>query len=438
MTVSRRSVLGGIAATVAAVPLGGVAVANPDATTAQRRSRHVVLVDWDGFDPDYRGRVPTPNLDRLAARGSLSIAETTFHTVSNPVRASMSTGAYPETHGNVAYVYDPATDTAQGQSRFLAAETIAEALAAEGRTIASVQWYMIQNNGVTYGDPEHLYVQPGGPFQQRVDAAIDILHQRPVDSNGQQVTVPKIPDFLAVYSSDLDGTGHNEGPDSPAIGSILAEHDHQLGRLIQATKDVGIYPDTTFILTSDHGMTAWNRTLIPDVLAAVDSAGYQAEIVTPGNSPAPETEVIIVPNSVRVGHITLRGRAADNPHRLKITATLRRLRQVMRVLDRDDLARIHASEKLGDLAVEARPPWGFALSEPPEGTWRGSHGGLEEIEVPLFLAGAGIRSGVRPRQPKIVDVAPTIAELLGARPPAQAQGRVLSEVFAESPARSRG
>ncbi|WP_129667920.1 alkaline phosphatase family protein [Phytoactinopolyspora endophytica] len=433
MTVSRRSVLGGIAATVAGVPLGGVAAANPGATTRPRHSGHVILVDWDGFDPDYHGRVPTPNLDQLAAHGSLSTAETTFHTVSNPVRASMSTGAYPETHGNVAYIYDPESDTAQGQSRFLAAETIAEALAAEGRTIASVQWYMIQNNGVTYGDPEHLYVQPGGPFQQRVDAAIDILHQRPVDSDGQQVTVPKIPDFLAVYSSDLDATGHNEGPDSPTIGTLLAEHDHQLGRLIQATKDVGIYPETTFILTSDHGMTAWNRTLIPDVLETLDDAGYRAEIVTPGNSPAPDTEVIIVPNSVRVGHVALRGRAAEKPHRLKIKATIGRLRQVSRALDRRDLDRIHASEKLGDLAVEAKAPWGFALNEPPAGQWRGSHGGLEEIKVPLILSGAGIRPGVRPRQPKIVDVAPTIAELLGSRPPAQAQGRVLSEAVEGSP-----
>jgi predicted AlkP superfamily pyrophosphatase or phosphodiesterase len=437
MTMSRRSVLGAIAATAAAVPLGGItaaanpAAANPDSTRRQQRSRHVVLVDWDGFDPDYLGRVPTPNLDQLAVHGSLSTAEATFHTVSNPVRASMSTGAYPKTHGNAAYVYDPESNTAQGQSRFLAAETIAEALAAEGHTIASVQWYMIQNHGVTYGDPEHLYVQPGGPFQARVDAAIDILHLRPVDSDGTQVTVPKIPDFLAVYSSDLDGTGHNEGPDSPTITTLLAEHDYQLGRLIQATKDVGIYPDTTFILTSDHGMTAWNRTLIPDVLQALDDAGYHAEIVTPGNTPATDTEVIIVPNSVRVGHVTLRGRAAERPDRLKIKATLGRLRQVSRVLDRADLDRLHASEKLGDLAVEAKPPWGFALNEPPAGQWRGSHGSLAEIKVPLFLAGAGIRPGARPRQPKIVDVAPTIAALLGSRPPAQAQGRILHEALAD-------
>jgi hypothetical protein len=38
---------------------------------------------------------------------------------------------------------------------------------------------MVQNYRATYGDPEHLYVQPGGLFEKRVDAAIEILNRRP-------------------------------------------------------------------------------------------------------------------------------------------------------------------------------------------------------------------------------------------------------------------
>jgi arylsulfatase A-like enzyme len=36
---------------------------------------------------------------------------------------------------------------------------------------------------------------------------------------------------------------------------LLAELDRQVGRLVQATRDVGIYDETAFMLTSDHGMT---------------------------------------------------------------------------------------------------------------------------------------------------------------------------------------
>jgi hypothetical protein len=66
-------------------------------------------------------------------------------------------------HGNAAYFFNGATNRAVGQTRTLAAETINQALASAGKTTASVQWYMVQNHGTAYGDPEHLYIQPGGP-----------------------------------------------------------------------------------------------------------------------------------------------------------------------------------------------------------------------------------------------------------------------------------
>ncbi|MGI8858683.1 MAG: alkaline phosphatase family protein [Rubrobacteraceae bacterium] len=423
MRFSRRKFLAGAAS------LAVLGVLPAAAFAGGRRPKHVILVDWDGFDPDYLGRVPTPNLDSLASRGSLSTIRGTYHTISNPSRASMSTGAYPEVHDNAAYIYDPSTNRAQGQSRFLAAETIAETLAAEGKTLASVQWYMVQDHGATYGDPEHLYVQPGGSFDNRVDAAIEILNQRPVDSGGQMVTVPKIPDFMAVYSSDLDGAGHENGAESPVVDATLAESDRQLGRLIQATKDVGIYGEVAWMLTSDHGMTSWDRTLMPQVLATITAAGYVPEIVTPGRSPAPETEVIIVPNGVRIGDFTLRGKAATPEAKQELRAALEGMAEIQRVFDDSDLDALRASEKLGDLVAEAKPPWGFVLSEPEPGQERGSHSSLSEIELPLLLAGAGVRRGVPPKDADLTDVAPTIAHLLGVRPPADAQGRALTEAL---------
>ena len=358
----RRAVVALIAA------LAMLSLAAPAALAGDRssgRAEHVVLVDWDGFDPSYLGTAPTPNLDSLRRRGSLSTASSTYHTISNPARASMATGAYPERHGNAAYVFDPIAGRAQGQSRFLGSETIAESLAAAGRTTASVQWYMVQDHGTSYGDPEHLYVQPGGSFERRVDAAIEILNRRPVNSNGQMVTVPKIPDFLAVYSSDLDGLGHEQGPASPAMPALLAEHDRQLGRLIEATKDVGIYEDTAFLLTSDHGMTEWSRTLIPQVTAAIEAAGYTPEVVRSGQAPTPAAEVILVPNGVRIGDLTLRGDARSSHARRRIERVLEDLPEVERVLDWSDLRRLRASDKLGDLVVEARPPYGFADADAP-------------------------------------------------------------------------
>jgi arylsulfatase A-like enzyme len=425
MRLSRRQVLVGAAA-AAAVPAWLLA-RRPEGGTRTGRPEHVILVDWDGFDPDYLGRAPTPNIDALSSRGSLSTAESTFTTKSNPARASISTGAYPEVHGNAAYYFDERSNEAVGQTRFLAAETISQALAAEGRTTAAVQWHLVRDHGTSYGDPEHLYLEPGGLFEQRVDAAIDILNLLPVNSGGEMVTVPKIPDFLAIYGPDLDAFGHAEGAESPNLGPLLAELDRQLGRLVQATKEVGIYGRTAFFLTGDHGMTTWYRSLT-ERLATMTVLGRHPEIVPPGSRASPKAEMVVVTGG-RVADITLRGWAATSQGREKVRTFLEGLPQISRVLDAAALEALHASDKLGDFVVEAKTPWGFGPPGPEEWAPRGGHGSTLEMRVPLLIAGAGLRTGVVPRKPGLVDVAPTIAALLGTRPPADAQGRALDELL---------
>ena len=429
MTVSRRGLLAGAGAAVVAASVPAWLISRrPGAGAKAKRPEHVILVDWDGFDPDYLGRAPTPNIDALAGGGSLSVAESIYPTISNPARASMSTGAYPERHGNAAYFFDEGSGEAVGETRSLAAETITEALAAEGRTTAAVQWYMVQDHGASYGDPEYLYVRPGGLFERRVDAAVEILNGRPVDSGGEMVAVPKVPDFLAVYGPDLDAFGHPEGPDSPNIVSLVARLDQQLGRIVQAARDAGIYERTAFILTSDHGMTGWKRSFLEEFVAT-PGLGRGVELVPPGRPAAPETEVVVVKSGGRIADVTLRGRARTPGRLEEIRRALERLPEVDRVLGAADLRALRAGDKVGDFVVETETPWGFGLEEPEEGRSRGGHGSTREKRVPLLISGAGVRVGAVADGARIVDVAPTIAALLGARPPADAQGRVLDELL---------
>jgi hypothetical protein len=237
-TATRRELLWGaaIVAAGAALPVG------PARAIPRRRTRPdcVILVDWDGFGSDLLGRVPMPNLRALTERGSLSAAESTYSTYSNSARASMSTGAYPEIHGNAGYYLDRVSDVVVGQNRELRAETINQALARAGRSTASVGWYMVENAGTTYGDPAQLYVQPGiapqyegrpgASFATRVDVALDILHRRAVDSGGSQVTVPAVPAFL---------TGASLVDVAPTIATLLraAPPAAAQGRALRALLD---------------------------------------------------------------------------------------------------------------------------------------------------------------------------------------------------------
>lgn len=63
----------------------------------------------------------------------------------------------------------------------------------------------------------------------------------------------KKPTFLAVCYDQIDHVGHAIGHDTPAYYDVLARVDKQIGRIIQALKDAGIYDDTIILVTADHG-----------------------------------------------------------------------------------------------------------------------------------------------------------------------------------------
>ena len=65
----------------------------------------------------------------------------------------------------------------------------------------------------------------------------------------------------------------------------------------------------------------------------------------------------------------------------------------------------------------------------------GGHGGVEpEVShVPLVIAGAGVVPGATAPDARSIDVAPTVAALLGVPAPAHAEGRALVELLALSP-----
>jgi hypothetical protein len=61
----------------------------------------------------------------------------------------------------------------------------------------------------------------------------------------------------------------------------------------------------------------------------------------------------------------------------------------------------------------------------------GGHGGVEDevLDVPLIMAGAGIRRGAMVRNARLIDISPTVAALLGVAPPGHGMGRTLIEAL---------
>jgi hypothetical protein len=71
-------------------------------------------------------------------------------------------------------------------------------------------------------------------------------------------------------------------------------------------------------------------------------------------------------------------------------------------------------------------------------TGRGGHGGLEPevLTVPLILAGAGVKAGAVSDDARLIDLAPTVATLLGIPAPGHGLGRTLTELLELDPAQA--
>lgn len=84
-------------------------------------------------------------------------------------------------------------------------------------------------------------------------------------------------------------------------------------------------------------------------------------------------------------------------------------------------------ELSGDLVLVTRPYWYFSSSA--SGTSHGSPYAYD-TNVPLVLAGRPwIKAGSYGQYAEVVDIAPTLAAILRLRPPAAAEGRVLTELL---------
>ncbi|MCC8188739.1 MAG: alkaline phosphatase [Bacteroides sp.] len=69
----------------------------------------------------------------------------------------------------------------------------------------------------------------------------------------EQYIVEKKPRLTAVIFDNPDHIGHKEGHDTSAYYTKLEEVATYVQRIVEATRQAGIYDETVFILTSDHG-----------------------------------------------------------------------------------------------------------------------------------------------------------------------------------------
>jgi hypothetical protein len=259
-------------------------------------------------------------------------------------------------------------------------------------------------------------------------------------------------DFLAVSFSALDLVGHAFGPRSHEVQDVLARIDVNLSSLFAKLDKVVGRDSYVVAVTGDHGVSP-----IPEQMAALglgggrvltgDLIGRIEKALEPHLGPGKKV--------ARLSYTELyfeRGvydKMRGNPEAMRAALEAARSTPgVARVFSADELAAAHGTSndtieaaalanffpsRSGDFSVILRPYYQFTSS----GTTRGgtTHGSpfWYDRRVPIFLMGQGIRRGQYLNEAAPVDIAPTLAFLLGITLPA-ADGRVLNEALLPLPA----
>lgn len=254
----------------------------------------------------------------------------------------------------------------------------------------------------------------------------------------------EVPDLLAINLSSNDYVGHAYGPDSPEVLDAAVRTDRQLADFFAFLGQAvpGGLGSVLLAVSADHGVApvpgAAREARLPagaydeEAVAAAAEHALQAAY-GPGKWVTALVESnlyldLAALDAHHVPHAAAEDVAAAAVGRLPgIYAAYGRTRILEGRLPRTDVGdRIERSfhpRVSGDLVLVSEPYW---VPGKLAGTTHGSPYAYD-TQVPLLLAGPGIRPGRYPARASTLDLAPTLADLLGVLPPAGSEGRVLAE-----------
>jgi arylsulfatase A-like enzyme len=240
-----------VAAQLALVVLVSAACGDDEAPPPiplEERTPKVLLIGIDGVRADVLMEVPTPNLDALAAGGTLTLrTRTTTPSVSGPAWSSMLTGVWPDKHGVVDNEF-----VGRRYDAWPGFLDRIEEFRPELSTFAVVDWtpLMDLDGGST-------------AVGERVDRRELLdgyeLGWAEADAEATALTVQHLssadPDALFVYLGNPDETSHETGAIGPEYREAIALADRHVGLIIDAVRARPAFARENWlvIVSTDHG-----------------------------------------------------------------------------------------------------------------------------------------------------------------------------------------
>lgn len=446
------------------------------------RASRVVVCVFDGLRPDMVTPERMPQLAAFIAKSrNFPETRTVFPSMTRVATSSIATGAHPARHGIVgnAFYYPEVTrdfvldvskaeDIALAEQRlggsFLTADTFADALAAAGKTVAVVHsgspgsTYALNPKAVKNG---HWSFSVLGSKHTKTPWAVEEMvalfgplppRKLPrfdeIDYTARIMTdwvIPEMnPDVALIWFNEPDTSFHYRFLGSDETRAVMREADNAFGRILKAIDARPDADEVAILVASDHGQISSSGEI--NLAALLTESGHPAAMasqrdlsgmalaVTGGNM-----------GEIRVldGDIERRDRVArwlmaqdftgmlftpsDDPVHGSVPGTFSH-RLVGLDHDRQpELVYVLRSSLHDD--AHGLPGLGLITGSVPVGG--GMHGGLNRYELNTVLALGGheaIVAGAYTGATGVIDIAPTILDLLGVETPASMQGTSLLQL----------
>jgi len=406
-------------------PRGLAARGEPAALpAAARRPEHLVLVAIPGLAPEHYLPAPgspalAPQLAALAEAGvAVEELRPVFPPASLPALVSLVAGRAPASHGAISP--RPVEATGVGAPRPLAAsgvagETLWQAVSRKGGAAAAFDWPGTDGSSLAQAPAAGAPAEPGAAR----DAAL-------VDAACQLAAGPSPPRLLGLVLAGGEVARLAAPPGSRAADAAIAAADAQVGRLVGCLRRAGRLATSAIVVAGDHGALPVHTAVRPNVvLAAVG-------LVTPSGERVVGWRALARSNG---GSAFVYAQEEDDAllARRALEDAARETGAFRVVSAQEMLAR--GADPQAWFGLDAAPGWlfedGVAGARLVPASQRSAGGyapGEPRMATGLVAWGAGLRPAVRVPELRQIDVAPTLALLLGV-PLEQAEGAALAGVL---------
>jgi predicted AlkP superfamily pyrophosphatase or phosphodiesterase len=324
----------------------------------------------------------------------------------------VATGAWPPVK------VDPMVD----KDKMVHVPTVYDAAHRAGLTTAQVDWVAINNTpSITW--PFAEWASAEGPVEREMigKGAItafdvenftksNILWRDQVWARAAAYLIREHkPNLLMVHFLSLDSMHHGYGPKTLAATSAIAFLDGCVEKIVEAVRQSGMQDRTTFFVVADHGFKPYTKEIRPAVALAAAGLTGKVYVLAEGGS-----AFVYVEKSQLAELLP------------KTVQALQGVEGIDRVVGEDGFGALGLplpgkDPQMGHLLLTAKSGYSFsgALGGPVTAAvpqTRGSHGYVAsdpDMDALFIASGYAVKRGSNLGTIANIDVAPTIAKLLG-------------------------